>query len=328
MFNNFVNGRDFYDLFHKAPAVLAGIGRGLSPSQQRVRSTWAHVDALPTNWWDIPAVRLRWNELISGSSEIDFHSHISNHWLHGRSNLNALSLGCGTGHNELAWAGLAKFKRIDGCDLSDKRIEVATAAALEAGLAEQIQFRVGDVFGIDSPDEHYDMIMVEQSLHHFSPLEKILLRINRFLKSDGHFVVNEFVGPTRFQWTARQLEVVNGILTALPDRYKTLWGSTTLKRPVVRPSQLRMILTDPSEAIESEQIVPLLRAIFNVVEFRGYGGSTLHLLFNGIAHNFLVDDSETAELLNLIFRMEDLLLRNHDIEHDFIVAVCKKRPIQ
>lgn len=326
MLRNFINSRDFYDLFHAAPVVLSGLASKMKfGKQRRIKSAWSHVNAPPTNWWDIPAVNRRWNTLITGSATMGYHQYIVQKWLGDKNDLLALSLGCGTGHNELTWASFHKFERIDAYDLSTQRIQAAASMATGSGYENVIRYAVGDVFDIDIHTDFYDVIMVEQSLHHFSPLEKILVRIADFLKKDGYLLVNEYVGPTRFQWTDRQLEVANGLLAVLPAKYKTLWQSSQLKKNVVKPSHLRMILGDPSEAIESAKIVPLLGSLFDNVELKGYGGSILHLLFNGITHNFLKDDEETRNYLRMIFDAEDMLLESKDIQHDFIVAVCKKR---
>jgi SAM-dependent methyltransferase len=326
MLKNAINSRDFYDLFHAAPTVLSRLGLRIKHGEQQlIKSAWQHVEAPPTNWWDIPAVRTRWNYLITGSASVEYHQYISEKWLKNRSDLLALSLGCGTGHNELIWANLNRFERIDAYDLSAKKIQTATEAAAGFGYGNSIRYAVGDVFDIEVKESLYDVIVVEQALHHFSPLDKILSRIATFLKKDGFFFINEFVGPTRFQWTERQIEAVNGLLAVLPIKYKTLWKTNDIKKKMVRPSYLRMILGDPSEAVESDRIVPLLRTIFDVIELKGYGGSILHLLFNGIAHNFLNDDPETKHYLKMIFDVEDLLLQSQDIQHDFVVAICCKR---
>lgn len=326
MLNNFINAKDFYDLINKGPKALPHmVSRLMSREQQRVKAAWAHTDNPPTNWWDIPAVRTRWNQLVSGTASVDYHEYISQKWFKGRDSLCALSLGCGTGHNELIWAGLGKFNCIDAYDLSEQRIQTAIEAAVANGYSNKINYSIGDIFGIEMQEDHYDVILVEQSLHHFSPLDKILERIRKFLKSDGYFIINEYVGPTRFQWTNRQLEAVNGLLSVLPIKYRTLWGSDTIKQKVTRPSRLRMLLGDPSEAVESERIMPLVHQMFELVEVKGYGGSILHLLFNGIAHNFLSDDDETNSYLDIIFKVEDLLLSRGDIQSDFIVAVGRKQ---
>lgn len=325
MFNNFVNTQDIYHLLDKPgklPKILSGVVFG---KRQRVNAAWAHTENPPTNWWDIPEVTQRWNQLISGNSEVGYREYISRKWFGEREQMHAFSLGCGTGHNELEWAKLGKFSHIDAYDLSGQRIQFANRIAAEKGYSQKIHYKVGDVFGIEMKEDLYDVIFVEQSLHHFSPLGEILERISKFLKPDGYFVVNEFVGPTRFQWSDRQLEVINGLLAILPIKYKTYWQSDVVKPEVKKPSRLSMILHDPSEAVESGKIVPLLNSTFDVVDLRAYGGNILHMLFNGIAHNFRSGDAETKDYLDIIFKVEDMLIESGEMRSDFVIAVCRKK---
>lgn len=326
MLNNFINIHDFHDLLNKGFKILPKLTSNLlSGHQRRVKAAWEHTTNPPTNWWDIPAVRMRWNNLVSGDSSVDYYEYISNGYFNDRHSLRALSLGCGTGHNELVWAEKGKFDSISAYDLSEQRITTAREMSIERKLSNIIDYRVGDVFGIELQENGYDVVLFEQSLHHFSPLDKILNRVGNVLKRDGYLIINEYAGPTRFQWTNRQLEAVNGLLSVLPLKYKRLWQSKNIKHKVIKPSRLRMLVNDPSEAIESERIRPLLQEKFEVIEMKEYGGSILHLLFNGIAHNFLSDDNETLSYLDIIFRAEDLLMASQDIQSDFIVAICKKK---
>jgi hypothetical protein len=104
-----------------------------------------------------------------------------------------------------------------------------------------------------------------------------------------------------------------------------LGNKNKLKVNIYRPSKLKMILRDPSEAVESSNILPYLNEIFEIVEIREYGGTILHLLFSEIAHNFISDEPEVKRWLKICFEIEDLLLAEEELNSDFIVAVCKKR---
>lgn len=329
MLGNWISLYEIYYLVRKLQrepeTVLKLIPRLPLGKSKKTRAAWAHTESPPTNWWDVPAIRKRWNYLISGDSSVDYCDYICQRYWTGRESLRALSLGCGTGTRELRWAETSKFSHIDAYDLSESRIRYAVGVAAQRGLGSIVSFHVDDVYKMQVQESFYDVILGESSLHHFSPLETILQRVSRFLKPDGYFIVNEFVGPTRFRWTSRQLEITNSLLAILPSRYKTLWNSTSTKLDLIRPSQLSMILRDPSEAIESSRILPLLNRIFDVVEIKGYGGAILHLLLGGIAHHFLAPDVEGQRVLDVCFEIEDLLLASGDIQDDFIVAVCRKR---
>jgi SAM-dependent methyltransferase len=280
----------------------------------------------PTNWWDIPTVRERWNRLVSGDSRVDYNAYVSHKYLSVQALLTPLSLGCGTGHQELRWVELGNLKRVDAYDLSKTRIEYTQAQARDKGCGEVIHYAVGDVYRIEIRNCHYGVVLAEQALHHLSPLAplplgEISLRINDCLRPDGYLIVNDCVGPTRFQWTNRQMQAVNGLLSILPCRYRLQWDSTAVKSRIFRPGRLRMIVNDPSGAVESSRILPLLRRIFQVVELRGYGASVLHPLLTGIAHHFLKEDQETGRFLALCFQAEDDLLASGDLQDDFIAVI-------
>jgi hypothetical protein len=135
-------------------------------------------------------------------------------------------------------------------------------------------------------------------------------------------VANEFIGPTRFQWTDRQLSGVNELLDTFPAEYTTLFASTVPRPKAIRPSKLAMWLSDPSEAVESSNIMPLLEKLFHVREVRGYGGTILHLLFSGIAHHFINPDDAGRRLMDACFAAEDRLLDSRQLDHDFALIIC------
>ncbi len=327
MFDNLVNIHDLVFLWNKARrGQLKRVLLKLVGTQHRkVRLAWSHTQTPPTNWWDIPAVQQRWNRLISGRDDVDYNAYIDRRYLDGRQGLRGLSLGCGTGVREARWSQLERFARINAYDLSPERIDFARRRAAEQGYDRTVRFAVGDAHTLPVQPAFYDVVLVEGALHHFSPLEPVLRRIDRFLKPEGHLIAVEYVGPNRFQWTPRQLEAINGLLAVLPRRYRLLPDGRTVKTRVHRASRLSARLSDPSEAAEAAAILPLLGKLFDLVEVKAYGGTILHMLFNSIAHNFLDDDPQTRRFLDLCFEVEDALLASGDIRSDFAVAVCRKK---
>ncbi len=322
MFGNLVNRHDFFDLFSKGRRVAARIAsRLLQSSRRKVMTAWSHTDTPPINWWDLPQVQARWNRMITGDSRIASYRYIADKYLAGRT-VTALSLGCGTGAAEIRWAETGRFSRIDAYDLSAPRIARASQVAEHQGLDHILHYAVGDIYRLQIADSSYDVALVEQSLHHFSPLDRVLTAISRSLKPGGLFILHEFVGPSRFQWTDRQLTVVNSLLRILPEKFKTKWDSAEIKKEAFRPSRWRMQYNDPSEAVESFNILPQLATHFNIIELKEYGGTVLHLLLYEIAHHFLPGDPEAERWLTLFFEVEDILLQTGELPSDHIVAVC------
>lgn len=327
MFNNLINAHDVVVLFEKIKdqGYAQALGRITRSNTVRVAQAWSHTNDVPKNWWDIPEVEKRWNYLITGESETEPYAYVAAKYFSGRDKLNAISLGCGGGGRELKWVATGKIRHIDAYDVSQERIVHANAQAAKAGLADRVNYRVADVFDLEIQSESYDAILLEGALHHFSPLQDILQSINRWMKSDGYVIVNEYVGPSRFQWTKRQLEIVNGILSIMPVEYRTMLPNGKVKAKVYRPGWLSMYLNDPSEAAESSLILPVLNKMFDVVELREYGGMILPLLFKNIAHNFIARDEATLRILKLLFAIEDELMRCKEIQSHYIYAICRKR---
>jgi SAM-dependent methyltransferase len=57
-------------------------------------------------------------------------------------------------------------------------------------------------------------------MHHFEALEHINQQIRRALRPEGLLILQDYVGPKRFQFPARQKEVVNLCLSLLPVEYR------------------------------------------------------------------------------------------------------------
>ena len=322
MLGNLINRHDAARLYRKLrQGHLQQIADKVrTPGLQRVMDVWSAPGhgAAQVQWDHIPAVRRRWHTF--GGIETRFAEHVTRRWLSGRSGLRALSLGCGPGDRELEWARLGVFAQITGVDISPEQIEHATSNAKEAGLDHVLTFQVADArAALREAEGHYDVVLALNSLHHFSHLGEIVRLIARALGPGGLLIMDEYVGPSRFQWTSAQMRAANALLAALPEPHRTQRDGQ-VKRRVVRPSRLAMWLDDPSEAVESSSLMPALHRRFAILEEHPYG-SILHLALHGIARNFLAeDDPGTVQAVQLCLAAEDQALGR--LGHDFTYAVC------
>lgn len=326
MFRNLINSEDvtYFVRSIRTGRILRILQRLLRGKRRAVQDAWDTIENPPIQFWDIPAVHQRANALVSGDAQIDYITYVARKYLTARSPLTGISLGCGEGSKELTWASVCHFTHLDAYDLAPQRIVAARETARARGI-NNVHFHVGDIFQIDWPEQHYSVVFSDQSLHHFSPLEPLCANIRRTLKLDGYFVLNEYIGPSRFQWTDRQLEAVNGLLAILPARYRVRWQDRGLKTRVSRPSRLSMMLSDPSEAVESDKIISTVGRHFHIIERRDYGGTLTQLLFADIAWNFQNNDPETQQLLNLCFQAEQTLMDLDQISSDFTLLICQPR---
>lgn len=327
MFNNFINRHDITRL-------LLGIQHGYLPlifsrltkgRFDRVQDAWKPRQRKPSTWWMIPAVRSRCNKLISGDETVDFRQYFCRKYIHDRRDLLGLTLGCGEGQKVLHWARTGLFRRIEGFELSSIQLEKAHRMAREAQLDSCIEYISGDVNRLKLPDNRYDVIFIEHALHHFSPLKTLVANINQWLAPNGYFVFDEYVGPSRFQWTDSQLRLANAVRFLIPEPYKSHVIDGRTDRQIIRPSRLSMILKDPSEAVESADILPLTDHLLETVEIRGYRGAILHPLLEGIAQNFLSEEPEAADCLRFLFQIEDFLTETGRVKDDFAFGIFRKK---
>ena len=318
---------DFVDVYYKLyNSELARIFSRLMPSssKKRVTKSWDSVTQnTSTNWWTVPFIQKRWNKLITGSEDIEYPDYLMKKYYSGKKDLVLLSPGCGTGGKELKFTKFNNFKLIEAFDLSPKRIAIAKKNAEGKGV-ENIVYSVSDVMSFNFEENKYDIVLFDSSLHHFKDLEYILSKVRSSLKPDGVLVINEFVGPSRFQWSKQQLKASNEALKILPVEYRRRWNDAGVKSKNYRPGILRMIISDPSESVRSQEILNEIYKKFNAVEEKPFGGNILHLVLKDISHNFLNEDEKTVKLINRLIQIEDEFLEA-GTKNDFVFGVYSKK---
>ena len=240
----------------------------------------------------------------------------------GRPAAPSLDLGCGSGLKSLAVFKAGSTREVHGIDISEDRI--AEAERMRAANGIPGAFRVADVNAATLPRDTYDLIFSSHSFHHFLALEHVMAQVHDALKPDGLFILEEFVGPTQFQWTDAQLDVVRTLMALLPEELRMLrWGA--VKPEEGRPTVQEVVATSPFESIRSAEIVPLFRRTFRVVELRPLGGTLQHLLYNGIVHNFTLDRRDATDFVRAIIDVEDALIDSAMLPSDFMLLVGMRR---
>ena len=77
-----------------------------------------------------------------------------------------LDIGCGPGNITAGLARKVDHGSIIGIDISEAVIELA--ASEHAHKSSNLSFQVGDVYRLDFPDEHFDVVYAHQVLQHLS----------------------------------------------------------------------------------------------------------------------------------------------------------------
>jgi SAM-dependent methyltransferase len=234
-------------------------------------------------------------------------------------------LGCGSAGVEQDLVRKGWVQEAVGVDLSPRALERMTEAAATEALPG-VRYRQADMNALplgtaDFEPGTYDAIFGISGVHHCDNLEELYAGIAGLLKPRGWFYLDEYIGPARFQWTPTQVALVSGFLAALPESLART-RSGILKRGYRRPTPADVIALDPSEAVRSDKIVPLLPSHFTIESFRGYGGSLLHLVLAQIAHNFR---SDPDGLVSRLIELEEQSLSDGLLTDDFAVIIARKR---
>jgi 2-polyprenyl-3-methyl-5-hydroxy-6-metoxy-1,4-benzoquinol methylase len=294
---------------------------------QRVKHAWGAGTIWGgkdiSHWLQHPLVQERINLKVSGTPGVNRFEYFLNRHLKGKMPVErALTLGSGVGELERGLCHYNFARSHEGIDLSDDAIQTAIEKAAEIGLTH-LHYRMDNLNTIVLEPKTYDVIFGISSIHHVQELEHLFDQVRQALKPGGFFFLDEFIGPNRFQWPDGQRRVMNEQLSRLPKHLRrSILNNQEFKFQVARKSLDEVLLADPSEAIRSSEIVPLLSRFFNVLEVRGYGGSVIHELLYDIAGNFCEENPGSLDHLRRLFEEEDDLIARGELGHDFAVIIA------
>lgn len=229
----------------------------------------------------------------------------------------ALELGCGNG------AALGRLVE-SGFIINGTGLDLEATRFGATRPDGRIGFIAADVNTIELEPESYDLIFALQAFHHFEALEHIMAQVHRALKPNGVFVLDEFVGPARFQWTDAQLAWVGHLLDLVPRELRQ-YANGVEKRREGRSTPDEVMRVCPSEAIRPTDIPTVFERVFRPVASQNLGGTIQHLLYSGIIHNFPDNDPATDAIIDAIDAIETALIGSGVLPSDFMLLVGQRR---
>jgi len=275
---------------------------------------WDQESVSPTHvsWMADPSVREYINASISGSPHIwpmDWFLQ----FLGTRRFVRALSIGCGTGPLERDLIRRGICLQVDAFDGSPGSIDIARNLAAGEGVGDRIHYYVDDFNEPKLPGNAYDIVFFHQSLHHVAKLEKLMAAILRTLRRGGLLYIDEYIGPSRFDWDDALIAPHRALFAQMPAECRLFDLLPLPIHPV-----------DPSEAIRSSEIMPQLARGFRLLARRDYGGTILSVFFPAI------DWSHAPESLarDLIEAEKQALAGGLPPYHTIAVATPKRAPMR
>ncbi len=304
---------------------------------ERTKTHWdvlasedAKRDLERRSWGGLPQIARNHNQLTTGRPEYYWIDYLRDQYFQDGRAGDVLSVGCGEGAIERLFKERGfVFDSITGIDLSEKCIQAAEARAREVSLAPRIAYMAADLNRCELPRRAFDFIFFFHSLHHVKELEFVLGGCAKALRPRGILMANEFVGPSRFQWTDKQLQLANDIFRLLPAPLRYDLTHKNTKTEIRRPSVEEMMQADPSEAVRSAEIEALLRRYFQILEEKNWGGTLNHLIFEDTAGNYDLEHPWHNAILELLIHHENCLIENGVLpsNYKFFVAGAKPRSL-
>ncbi len=290
---------------------------------KRTKSAFNENSISSANWWIIPKIRSRWNKLITGSEEVTYEEFMSQNIFSHSVSLQLLSLGSGVCSHELLLAELNPGWDILCVDFSDVPLQSAKKIADERNL-KNIRFAVGNVYDYPLPDNGFDVVFFNQSLHHFNDIKRFISElVLKKLKPTGKLVIHEYVGPNRLQYSSKQIDAITQCLQLIDRKYRKIFKTNLYKNRYYGSGWWRMIMSDPSECVDSENILPTIYQYFDVVYEKPFGGNLLMCALKDISHHFVqLDEDKAMNLQKMINFEDDYLLTNSS---DFVFGVYQRK---
>ena len=262
------------------------------------------------NWMAHTSVLMYLNERATGDPARDWLSSWAHRYFAG-DNLRVLVLGCGEGWLERALAQWPFVARIDAVDFAADAVSRAREAA--RGIAK-IEYGVVDLNRDVLPLDTYDVVVAHSVLHHVENLEHAFTQIERTMRANATLVVNEYVGPDRFQYSDGVLEIMNALLQCIrPGEIRT------------RPTVEEMIANDPTEAVRASELPEFIAQRFEVLERKNLGGTILQHLLYDIVQDYRFEVPRERGLIEMLCTIEAMLIDRKRIPSDFALFAARKR---
>lgn len=163
--------------------------------------------------------------------------------------LSALDMGCGTGAASIGLARLGVHVTL--LDSSSSMLDLAERTMIDAGLRDQIKFKLGDAVRLEElfPDRSFDVIVCHNLLEYVEAPSAVLRGAVRLLR-DSSALLSILVRNQAGEVLKAALK--NGDLAAAEDNLSAEWGQESLYGGRVwlfTPESLEALLRDTSFAV-------------------------------------------------------------------------------
>jgi SAM-dependent methyltransferase len=217
--------------------------------------------------------------------------------------------------------GLGNFV-LECLDINPHMLDRGRKMAQQKQIAEAVRFTQADINSWH-PKQQYQVIMANQSLHHFVELEVLFDKVYDVLTPDGLFLSDDMIGRNGHMRWPEALALVNRLWKELPEKYRY---NHQLKRLEVEFDNWDCS-KEGFEGIRAQDVLPLLITKFNFELFVGFGNLIDVFIDRSFGHNF--DPKNPADLgfIDKVHFMDEDHIERGVIKPAHMTAVMVKQKV-
>lgn len=239
-------------------------------------------------------------------------------------NCEILSVGSGNGDTEVALAELLKKKDIHNfaftcLDINPHMLERAKQLASERQLSSQFDFIETDVNNW-SINKQYQIIIANQSLHHFVDLEILFDKIYVSLDDHGFFLSSDMIGRNGHMRWPEALEIMLALWSLLEDKHK--WNNQLNRFESIYENWDCSV--EGFEGIRAQDILPLLSKQFKFNCFLGFANLISVFIDRGFGHNFDVQNNSDCYFIDFVAKLDEYYIELGKIKPTQMMASMTK----
>ncbi|MFZ5645000.1 MAG: class I SAM-dependent methyltransferase [Bacillota bacterium] len=239
-----------------------------------------------------------------------------------KNKIEILSLGSGNGDFEIKTALQAPNCFFTCYELNPYMINRAYQSAKDYNVEDAFNFVEVDINKVKI-DKCFDMVIANQSLHHFVALEHIFKEISKCMTTDSIFLVNDMIGRNGHLFWDSTLDICNRIWAILP---KSLKYNHQLKKVFDKRIQIDYS-AGSFEGVRAQDILPLLDRVFNFKEFGVFFCLVNRFIDRDFGHNFDINNEMHKAILDAIWHIDDFCLKNKILKPVQMFASLVKKEV-
>ena len=281
-----------------------------------------------TAWWNDPHTLRHINRVVCGEAIDGPHAGFNRRLAaylreQGIVGPRAVSVGSGNGGKELVLLHEGIIRSFDCYEVGAGSVTAGRRLAAEQGLSDRLSFHHADAFAVDVAAD-YDVVYWNNALHHMIDTPKAVRWSRDHIRCGGVFAMDDYVGESRFQHTAALVAWSNRMLSLLPDRLLRRWDDPArlIPRPVHIHAPEDIAAIDPTEAVDSGNIIPAVRSTFADPVVIPTGGALYFVALNDAFHNFV--DEPDLRLLDALLLLDAAVAQIG--ETPYAVCLATKTP--